>query len=144
MSHSTFFVFSPSLCFTKPLFIYFTVNDPGRIAGPQQFSIAEHSASEINREVAVAQQVMLNATPNGVTPLIPHIEEVRTNVLHMEDQLRKDGSKVVLVLATDGLPTDERGISDRMVQQRFVNSLRSLEGLPVWVVVRLCTDEVRR
>ena len=121
--------------------VFRMLNDPGRIAGPQQFSIAEHSASEINREVAVAQQVMLNAAPGGVTPLIPHLQEVRQNILDMEDQLRKDGSKVVLVLATDGLPTDQRGISDRQVQRQFVDALRMLEGLPVWIVVRLCTDE---
>ena len=121
--------------------VFRMLNDPGRIAGPQQFSIAEHSASEINREVAVAQQVMLNAAPGGVTPLIPHLQEVRQNILDMEDQLRKDGSKVVLVLATDGLPTDQRGISDRLVQRQFVDALRMLEGLPVWIVVRLCTDE---
>ena len=122
--------------------VFRLLNDPGRVAGPQQFSIAEHAASDITREVAVAQQVMLNATPNGVTPLIPHLQEVRQNILDLQDELRKDGAKVVLVLATDGLPTDERGISDRFVQQQFVDTLRTLEGLPVWIVVRLCTDEV--
>jgi len=55
--------------------------------------------------------------------------------------LRRDGTKVVLVLATDGLPTNERGISNSSVRNEFVNSLRALEGLPVWIVVRLCTDE---
>lgn len=119
------------------------LNDPGRVVGPQQFSIAEHGSANLSHEVAVAQQVMMNATPSGVTPLTPHLEEVRQNILDLEPQLRKDGSKVVLVLATDGLPTDNRGISDSMVQQQFVNALRALEGLPVWIVVRLCTDEVR-
>lgn len=128
--------------------IFRMLNDPGRVAGPQQFSIAEHAAASgsgsmegISQQVAVAQQVMMNTSPGGVTPLIPHLEEVRQNILDLEPQLRKEGSKVVLVLATDGLPTDNRGISDRLVQQQFVNALRSLEGLPVWIVVRLCTDE---
>ena len=124
--------------------VFRLLNDPGRVAGPQQFSIADTATDipRISEQVAVAQSVMLNTTPGGVTPLIPHLQEVRQNILDMEQQLRADGSKVVLVLATDGLPTDTRGISDRMVQQEFVQALRSLEGLPVWVVVRLCTDEV--
>eukprot|EP00977_Amphora_coffeiformis_P009970 scaffold2330_cov153-Amphora_coffeaeformis.AAC.2 len=133
--------------------VFRMLNDPGRVAGPQQFSIAETTTSSspgggsdamtrISEQVAVAQQVMLNTTPGGVTPLIPHLQEVRQNILDMEDQLRAEGAKVVLVLATDGLPTDERGISDRATQQQFVSALRSLEGLPVWIVVRLCTDEV--
>jgi hypothetical protein len=48
---------------------------------------------------------------------------------------------VVIVLATDGMPTDERGISNDSVKNQFVNTLRSLEGLPVWLVIRLCTDD---
>ena len=133
--------------------VFRMLNDPGRVAGPQQFGIAENTSSangsggddattRISQQVAVAQQVMLNTTPGGVTPLIPHIQEVRQNILDMEHQLRADGSKVVLVLATDGLPTDERGISDRNIRQQFVQALRALEGLPIWIVVRLCTDEV--
>lgn len=122
--------------------VFRMLNDPGRVAGPQQFSIAEHGAHRLSEEMAVAQQVMINTSPGGVTPLIPHLEEVRQNIVDLEPQLRKDGSKVVLVLATDGLPTDNRGISDSMVQQQFVHALRALEGLPVWIVVRLCTDEV--
>lgn len=125
--------------------VFRLLNDPGRVAGPQQFSIAETThatdASRIAQDVATATATMNAATPGGVTPLIPHLQEVRQNILDLEDQLRKDGSKVVLVLATDGLPTDERGISDSAVQQRFIDTLRSLEGLPVWIVVRLCTDE---
>ena len=55
--------------------------------------------------------------------------------------LRKDGCRVAVILATDGLPTDERGYGGPAIQQQFVEALRGLEGLPVWVVVRLCTDE---
>jgi hypothetical protein len=121
--------------------VFRMLNDPGRVAGPQQFSIAEHG-SPTSTEVQIALQTMLNTTPGGVTPLIPHLQEVRDNILALEPQLRSEGSKVVFVMATDGLPTDARGISDRAVQQQFVEALRMLEGLPVWVVVRLCTDEV--
>jgi hypothetical protein len=44
-------------------------------------------------------------------------------------------------LATDGLPSDNSGVSSRATRAEFETALRSLEGLPVWMVVRLCTDE---
>ena len=48
---------------------------------------------------------------------------------------------MAVILATDGLPTDERGHGGPAIQQQFVEALRGLEGLPLWVVIRLCTDE---
>ena len=59
----------------------------------------------------------------------------------MEASLRADGSKVAIILATDGLPTDGQGRSDVTTKREFTEALRSLEGLPVWIVIRLCTDE---
>ena len=59
----------------------------------------------------------------------------------MAPELGNNGQKVVIVIATDGLPTDERGYGGPQHSQEFVEALRLLEGLPVWVVVRLCTDE---
>ena len=62
-----------------------------------------------------------------------HIREITDNVLAMTPTLRQDGTKVAVILATDGLPTDHRGIADKNTQREFVNALRALEGLPVWV-----------
>uniref|UniRef100_A0A7S3DN03 VWFA domain-containing protein n=1 Tax=Entomoneis paludosa TaxID=265537 RepID=A0A7S3DN03_9STRA len=121
--------------------VFRMLNDPGRTVGPQQFSIAERGAKFIDEDLATAQQTMSNACPGGVTPLVPHLREIRDNVLALEPKLRNDGTKVVLVLATDGLPTNNRGISNQAVKEEFVDSLRALEGLPIWIVVRLCTDE---
>jgi hypothetical protein len=42
----------------------------------------------------------------------------------------------------DGLPTDERGYGGAAHQNAFVDKLRLLEGLPVWVVIRLCTVRI--
>ena len=49
--------------------------------------------------------------------------------------------KVAVVIATDGLPTDDQGNGGNEIMQEFVRALRSLEGLPIWLVIRLCTDE---
>jgi hypothetical protein len=49
--------------------------------------------------------------------------------------------KVAIIIATDGLPTDDQGYGGDEITKDFVQALRALEGLPVWVVIRLCTDE---
>eukprot|EP00543_Licmophora_paradoxa_P000481 CAMPEP_0202445096 /NCGR_PEP_ID=MMETSP1360-20130828/3979_1 /ASSEMBLY_ACC=CAM_ASM_000848 /TAXON_ID=515479 /ORGANISM="Licmophora paradoxa, Strain CCMP2313" /LENGTH=400 /DNA_ID=CAMNT_0049061249 /DNA_START=81 /DNA_END=1283 /DNA_ORIENTATION=+ len=121
--------------------VFRLLNDPGRINGPQQFSIAEHHSNSIDHDLSVALQTMKNSSPGGATPLTEHIQEIRANLVEMEPTLRRDGSRVAIILATDGLPSSIYGVSDNMAKQEFVRSLRSLEGLPVWVVVRLCTDD---
>jgi len=49
--------------------------------------------------------------------------------------------KVAVILATDGLPTDDQGYGGEEITQEFIRALKSLEGLPIWLVIRLCTDE---
>ena len=48
---------------------------------------------------------------------------------------------MAIILATDGLPTDSREYGGAAIQEQFLEALRGLERLPVWVVVRLCTGE---
>ena len=52
-------------------------------------------------------------------------------------------TQVVVILATDGLPSDIEGYYDDKTKKEFTDALQSLLLLPVWVVVRLCTDEDR-
>ena len=121
--------------------VFRLLNDPGRMCGPQQFSIAERGPEYIAEDLNVALTTMRQATPSGVTPLAEHVREIRENVVAMQDNLERNGQKVVVVLATDGLPSDSSGITSRATRREFENALRSLEGLPIWIVVRLCTDE---
>jgi hypothetical protein len=121
--------------------VFRLLNDPGRVVGPQQFSIAERGPQFLDEDLAIAQSAILNTRPSGVTPLTQHIQEIRANVVELEPTLRQDGAKVVIVLATDGIPTDSQGHQTDGVERQFVNALKSLEGLPVWIVVRLCTDD---
>uniref|UniRef100_A0A7S1GJZ3 VWFA domain-containing protein n=1 Tax=Cyclophora tenuis TaxID=216820 RepID=A0A7S1GJZ3_CYCTE len=113
------------------------LNDPGRLVGPQQFGVAETPDQDEHEVMRIMQKVH----PTGSTPLTSHIKEIHRAVSDMTSQLRATGRKVVIVIATDGLPTDEFGVSGAYQQKQFVDCLRLLEGLPVWVVVRLCTDE---
>eukprot|EP00545_Synedropsis_sp_CCMP1620_P009423 CAMPEP_0119015600 /NCGR_PEP_ID=MMETSP1176-20130426/11282_1 /TAXON_ID=265551 /ORGANISM="Synedropsis recta cf, Strain CCMP1620" /LENGTH=390 /DNA_ID=CAMNT_0006968907 /DNA_START=136 /DNA_END=1308 /DNA_ORIENTATION=+ len=121
--------------------VFRLLNDPGKIVGPQQFSIGEKGFNMLDDDLAVALQTMQNASPGGVTPLCEHIREIRDNVVAMSPTLREDGTKVAIILATDGLPTDSQGRCDDAIKHEFTNALRSLEGLPVWIVIRLCTDD---
>lgn len=115
---------------------YRLLNDPGAVAGTQTFRVG-HNPNDMDHELTVAQTVMMNAQPAGVTPLASHILAIRDEI----QSLQLGGGKVAIVLATDGLPTDARGYSNDFVKQQFVDTLRSLEGMPVWIVVRLCTDQ---
>merc|ERR1712194_525843 len=119
------------------------LNDPSCGPNSQQFGIAQTSLDSgvLQEELDRAITIMKTAQPGGVTPLKQHIQEIRRSVAELEPQLRADGCRVAIILATDGLPTDERGHGGAAIQQQFLEALRGLEGLPVWVVVRLCTDE---
>jgi hypothetical protein len=121
--------------------VFRLLNDPGRMCGPQQFSVAERGPEYIAEDINIALTTLKQATPSGVTPLAEHVREIRENILAMQPQLVENGQKVVIVLATDGLPSDMSGVASDYTRREFVQALRSLEGLPVWVVVRLCTDE---
>ncbi len=119
------------------------LNDPGCGPNTQQFGIAESSLDPtvLQEEVDRAVAIMKSAQPNGVTPLIQHIEVIRQSVMTIAPILHADGCRVAIILATDGLPTDSNGFGGEAIQRQFVEALRALEGLPVWVVIRLCTDE---
>jgi len=79
--------------------------------------------------------------PEGSTPLTQHMREIREELIAMAPELRQTGQRVSIVIATDGLPTNETGQGGDFEKRRFVEALRLLEGLPVWLVIRLCTDE---
>lgn len=116
------------------------LNHPGASVGTQQFTVAENLAHTAE-EVLDAQSLMSRSKPGGCTPLTSHILEIHREVTALAPALRANGQRTVIVIATDGLPTDEQGYGGDIHQKEFVDALRLLEGLPVWVVIRLCTDE---
>jgi len=116
------------------------LNDPGARVGPQQFEVASNQDTT-NNQVQHAINIMSNTSPGGVTPLTDHVSEIYMVVDSLRPQLEAEGKKVAIILATDGLPTDNQGHHNEYVKKLFVDSLRRLEGLPVWLVIRLCTDE---
>uniref|UniRef100_A0A6U0HYK7 VWFA domain-containing protein n=1 Tax=Helicotheca tamesis TaxID=374047 RepID=A0A6U0HYK7_9STRA len=79
--------------------------------------------------------------PMGLTPLTAHIHELEQTIRSMAPSMTHNGQKAVIVLATDGLPVSGKRSSKEEDTKEFVHAMRSLEGLPVWIVIRLCTDE---
>ena len=72
-----------------------------------------------------------DGSPGGGTPLCRHINEVVAQIRVMEPHLRANGQRAVVIIATDGESTDGN----------IAAAMKPLESLPVWVVIRLCTDD---
>jgi len=75
----------------------------------------------------------LEQSPNGGTPLCLHISEVVAQITALAPQLRANNQKAALIIATDGEASDGD----------IASAMAPLRNLPVWVVIRLCTDEER-
>jgi hypothetical protein len=116
------------------------LNDPGVRCGPQEFCIAE-SGKNVLEEVQFVHTMMRTCKPNGPTPLTSHLVEIGQRIAVMADSMRVHGLEAVVILATDGLPTSPSGETSENVSREFAQALQHLQGLPVWIVVRLCTDD---
>jgi hypothetical protein len=73
----------------------------------------------------------LNNFAGGGTPLCRHIREITQDIQRRADQLRATNQKACIIIATDGESSDGN----------VADALRPLKDLPVWVVIRLCTNQ---
>ena len=96
---------------------------------PQQFTVSQPS------ELATVKHVMMNHAPAGPTLLTEELHKLKHYITSILPHLQQTRGSVTVVLATQGTPAGH--------PQAFIDALRALEGLPVWIVVRLCTDEER-
>jgi len=126
------------------------LNDPGAGVGPQYFSVGEQQqhgnislCEGLQREMAIVKTVMTRTNPKGPSSLSNVILQLQKHLITIADGLRQRNQTVAIVLATQGLPSDDQGGCGQEQTQHFLRALRSLEGLPVCVVVRLCTDDER-
>ena len=74
---------------------------------------------------------ILDGSPSGGTPLVRVLNEVHAKIKRMEPTLRQRNQKVSLTIFTDGVASDGN----------LEAVLRKFHHLPVWVVIRLCTNE---
>lgn len=120
--------------------VFRMLNDPGVLVGPQEFSVAESDSPSVDEDVRKAKSIISKSEPRGVTPLTEHLHAIRERIHAVEHALRGNGQQAVIIIATDGLPSNNYGETTESVKTEFIAALRSLQSLPVWVVVRLCTD----
>ncbi len=109
--------------------------------GQQYFSISSMDPGEMRLQADEVKRIMRETVPNNATPLTMHLNAVRSRILEELGSLTQTGRRIVVVIATDGLPSDSSGKTNSRTKAEFRDSLAALHGLPVWVVVRLLTDE---
>jgi len=117
------------------------LNNPGARVGPQRFGICENGENNKLQEAHLATDVMSKVNPDGTTPLTAHIYDIYNEIKANEPYLRSVGKIVAVVIATDGLPTDSNGAEGPHEHLNFINALKKLEGLPVWISIRVCTSD---
>lgn len=116
---------------------YGLLNDPK--VGPQYLSLMQ--GGNVQQEMQILMHVMAQTVPNGPTPLTTQLRIVRDFIVSISPQLMTRHQTIPIIIATQGLPTNEVGISSSQIQNDFVIMLRSFEAFPVCFVVRLCTDD---
>jgi hypothetical protein len=79
-----------------------------------------------------AVEAAMATSPTGTTPLTEAIQRVVAQIRPSAEVLVAHGQRVVVVLATDGVPDN---------RSTFLSAVMQLQQLPVWLVVRLCTDD---
>lgn len=113
---------------------FILLNNPnGQHACPMEMSIAERGPDWIHEDLETLQGNLKRISPCGVTPLTMHLHRINRSIQHLRE-------RIVLVLATDGRPTDNFGYSSAPVDREFENALREIQS-KAWVVVRLCTND---
>lgn len=104
---------------------FFTVGyDDGHISIPPNTLCDMQQLSEVMKE-----------SPHSRTPLTEAVDRITSMIAPVAEKLVAKGQRIAVVIATDGLPDNSTS---------FLRSLQQLQQLPCWVIVRLCTDEVRR
>lgn len=122
--------------------VFHLLNEPEQFNCPQIFSVADPSSTISTAEsVKEAKRILANVVPKGFTPLTFHLKLITDSIKSIEATLRNRGQQAVVLIATDGLPTDELGESSEESLQEFQKALKVLQQLPVWTVIRVCTDD---
>mmetsp|Transcript_25800 Transcript_25800/g.68958 ORF Transcript_25800/g.68958 Transcript_25800/m.68958 type:complete len:352 (-) Transcript_25800:125-1180(-) len=104
------------------------LNPPGH--GVPQTLVCGQGCAPPEAEIGAIKRLCATQ-PTGRTPICQQIRAVTASIAQRADALRAAGQRHVVIIASDGVSTDGD----------IAEALRPLQNLPVWLVVRLCTDE---
>lgn len=111
---------------------------------PSEYSIAQKpifDTDDMNQQLSTIMKNLETFQPTGPTPLTAHIYNVRNSILAIQPSLLVRNQHFHIIIATDGLPSDEKGCTGNDEAQLFFHALRMLEKLSIRLVIRLCTNE---
>ena len=114
--------------------------NPGH-GGSQVMTCSDANPEVLAAQIESARTTIMNTYPGSKTPLSSHLHQVHHHIQSLAPELRAQGQRVCVVLATDGLPTDNPHNVHGGPKAAFCKALNSLRGLPVWIVIRLLTDD---
>jgi len=104
------------------------------------FARVDAHNSDARPRIAALKQMLDNSGPGGPTPITARLQEIQRRVRAERSDLLAAGQRVVLVIATDGIPSSTWHHSN--AKNELVQTLRTLlNELPLIVVLRLCTDD---
>jgi len=94
-------------------------------------------------QLATLEKMLHSTAPRGATPLTDRLRKIRNRILPEGREIARRGQKVILVIATDGLPTPVRGGGATRAEMHALGEelRRNSAELPIHQVVRLCTNE---
>ena len=110
----------------------------------QKFCVCWSTPSDIPNEMAVVQHSMKGATPTmGYAPMSFHIQKLKRAIDKLSPRLVSEGKHTTIVICTQGIPTDVEGNTGKHVLKEYKETLASFGKMPVKVIFRLCTDDVK-
>jgi len=109
------------------------LNGSDRQLYQQELSIAERGSEWIEDDIEHFIDNFAQVRPKGATPLTDHLQKIYHSLTHIE-------GKIVLVIATDGVATDDLGFVSPSVNRAFISALKLLQS-KARIVVRVCTND---
>lgn len=114
------------------------LNEPGS-GGLKYFGL--NQSGDLAQEQRIIAQSIGASRPHGAATLATELKILRDYVASIERTVRANNHLVAIVIATQGLPTNEFHQTSGIITQEFVNVLQSFTNLPVSITIRMCSND---